>query len=37
LRELLRAAAAYAAGGREALRLMSKTGTGAAQLLGQMK
>jgi len=37
LRELLRAAAAYAAGGREALRLMSKTGTGAAKLLGQMK
>jgi hypothetical protein len=37
LRELLRAAAAYAAGGREALRLMSKTGSGAAKLLGQMK
>jgi len=36
LRELLRAAAAYAAGGREALRLMSKTGSGAAKLLGQM-
>src|SRR6266550_1259838 len=34
---LLRAAAAYAAGGREALRLMSKTGSGAAKLLGQMK
>src|SRR5882762_1409342 len=37
LRELLRAAAAYAAGGREALRLMSKTASGAAKLLGQMK
>jgi hypothetical protein len=37
LRELLRAAAAYAAGGREALLLMSKTGSGAAKLLGQMK
>jgi hypothetical protein len=37
LRELLRAAAAYAAGGHEALRLMSKTGTSAAKLLGQMK
>jgi hypothetical protein len=37
LRELLRAAAAYAAGGREALRLMSKAGSGAAKLLGQMK
>jgi hypothetical protein len=37
LRELLRAAAAYAAGGREALRLMSKTGSGAAKLLGQIK
>ena len=37
LRELLRAAAAYATGGREALRLMSKTGSGAAKLLGQMK
>jgi hypothetical protein len=35
LRELLRAAAAYAAGGREALRL-SRSG-GAAALLGQMK
>jgi len=37
LRELLRAAAAYAAGGREALLRLSKTGSGAAQLLGQMK
>src|SRR5258706_12859934 len=37
LRELLRAAAAYAAGGREALLLMSKTGSSAAKLLGQMK
>jgi hypothetical protein len=37
LRELLRAAAAYAAGGREALLRLSKTGTGAAKLLGQMK
>src|ERR1700736_5155518 len=37
LRELLRAAAAYAAGGREALRLMSKSASGAAELLGQMK
>jgi len=30
-------AGGYAAGGREALRLMSKTGSGAAKLLGQMK
>ncbi len=37
LRELLRAAAAYAAGGREALLLMSHKGNGAAKLLGQMK
>src|ERR1700749_3881097 len=37
LRELLRAAAAYAAGGREALRQLSKTGSGAAKLLGQIK
>jgi hypothetical protein len=37
LRELLRAAAAYAAGGREALRRLSKTGSGAANLLSQMK
>ena len=37
LRDLLRAAAAYAAGGREALQRLSKTGSGAAKLLGQMK
>src|ERR1700743_912620 len=37
LRELLRAAAAYAAGGRTALQQLSKTGSGAAKLLGQMK
>jgi hypothetical protein len=37
LRELLRAAAAYAAGGRAALQRLSKTGSGAAKLLGQMK
>jgi hypothetical protein len=37
LRELLRAAAAYAAGGRQALLAMSKSGSGAAKLLGQMK
>ncbi len=37
LRELLRAAAAYAAGGREALLRLSKSGSGAAKLLGQMK
>ena len=37
LRELLRAAAAYAAGGRQALLRLSKTGSGAAKLLGQMK
>ena len=37
MRELLRAAAAYAAGGREALLRLSKTGNGAAMLLGQMK
>src|SRR6201996_4385716 len=37
LRELLRAAAAYAAGGREALLLMSRSESGAARLLGQMK
>jgi hypothetical protein len=37
LRELLRAAAAYAAGGREALQRLSKTAAGATQLLGQMK
>ena len=32
LRELLRAAAAYAAGGREALLRLSKTGSGARQI-----
>ena len=37
LRELLRAAAAYAAGGREALLRLSKTTSGAAALIGQMK
>jgi hypothetical protein len=37
LRELLRAAAAYAAGGRAALQQLSKTGSGATKLLGQMK
>jgi hypothetical protein len=37
LRELLRAAAAYAAGGREALLRLSKSGGGAAKLIGQMK
>src|ERR1700756_5593208 len=37
LRELVRAAAAYAAGGRAALQQLSKTGGGAAKLLGQMK
>jgi cytosine/adenosine deaminase-related metal-dependent hydrolase len=37
LRELLRAAAAYAAGGREALLRLSKTAGGAAALIGQMK
>ena len=37
LRELLRAAAAYAAGGREALLRLSKAAGGAAQLIGQMK
>jgi hypothetical protein len=37
LRELLRAAAAYAAGGREALMRLSKSGSSAAMLLGQMK
>src|SRR3954471_13826237 len=37
LRDLLRAAAAYAAGGREALQLMSRSEGGAAKLLGQMK
>lgn len=37
LRELLRAAAAYAAGGRDALMRLAKNATGAAMLLGQMK
>jgi hypothetical protein len=37
LRELLRAAAAYAAGGREALQRLSKTTNSAANLIGQMK
>jgi len=37
LRELLRAVAAYAVGGREALLALSKTGSGAAKLIGQMK
>lgn len=37
LRELLRAAAAYAAGGRDALMRLAKNATGAAALLGQMK
>jgi hypothetical protein len=37
LRELLRAAAAYAAGGRDALKRLSTRETGAAKLLGQMK
>src|SRR5271163_151669 len=37
LRDLLRAAAAYAAGGREALLRLAKTGSGAANLIGQMK
>jgi hypothetical protein len=37
LRELLRAAAAYAAGGREALMRLSHREGGAAALLGQMK
>jgi hypothetical protein len=33
----LRAAAAFATGGREALLLMSKSGNGAAKLLRQIK
>jgi hypothetical protein len=37
LRELLRAVAAYAAGGREALARLSKTANGAARLLEQMR
>ncbi|HTO67505.1 MAG TPA: VWA domain-containing protein [Bradyrhizobium sp.] len=37
LRELLRAAAAYAAGGRDALKRLSAREGGAAKLLGQLK
>ena len=37
LRELLRAVAAYAAGGRQALMRLAKTTNGAAKLLGQMR
>jgi hypothetical protein len=37
LRELLRAAAAYAAGGREALQRLAQSAGGAARLLGQMR
>ena len=37
LRDLLRAVAAYAAGGREALTRLAKTASGAAALLTQMK
>jgi hypothetical protein len=37
LRELLRAAAAYAAGGREALKRLSSRESGAAKLLAQIK
>lgn len=37
LRELLRAAAAYAAGGRDALVRLARNTSGAAALLGQMK
>jgi hypothetical protein len=37
LRELLRAVAAYAAGGREALLRLSRTAGSAARLLGQIK
>jgi hypothetical protein len=37
LRELLRAAAAYAAGGREALKRLSSASQGATALLGQMR
>ena len=37
LRELLRAAAAFAAGGREALLKLAGTMSGAAKLIGQMK
>jgi hypothetical protein len=37
LRQLLRAAAAFAAGGREALKRLSARESGAAALLGQIK
>ena len=37
LRELLRAVAAYAAGGREALMRLASSAPGAAKLLGQMR
>ncbi len=37
LRELLRAAAAYAAGGREALKRLASASQGATHLLGQMR
>ncbi|MBR0800144.1 VWA domain-containing protein [Bradyrhizobium jicamae] len=37
LRDLLRAAAAYAAGGRDALLQLAKSTSGAARLIGQMK
>jgi hypothetical protein len=37
LRELLRAAAAYASGGRDALMRLAKNTSGAAMLLQQMK
>ena len=37
LRDLLRAAAAYAAGGKKALQQLAKSAAGATQLLGQMK
>lgn len=37
LRDLLRAVAAYAAGGRDALLQLAKTTDGAAKLIGQMK
>ncbi len=37
LRDLLRAAAAYAAGGREALLKLARHGGGAAALIGQMR
>lgn len=37
LRELLRAVAAYAAGGREALQRLSRSASGAAALLAQVK